>query len=197
MRLPITLAAALVACTATASAQEPLTLGVKAGLSFSTVNIDEDDEDVGNLSTRTGLVVGLFGSLPVTPRIAVQPEVLYIQKGTKFDDEDATLNIDYLEIPVLAEVRLTEGTARVSLMLGPSFGFRTRARLDLDEEESEDFADLIKAADVGLVTGVSVTSGQLVIDGRYTWGLTNIAEEVLEITARNRALSITVGWRFR
>lgn len=200
MKLPIALAAALAVCAATASAQEPVTLGVKAGLNFSTINIDEEVEFF-EASTRTGLVVGLFASAPLTPRIALQPEVLYSQKGAKFDDADATLNLDYLEIPVLADIRLTEGPARVSFMVGPSFAFRSRARLDVgegEEEESEDFADQIESVDVGLVTGVAVTSGQFVVDGRYTWGLSNVGkEDALEEDSRNRTLSITVGWRFR
>jgi hypothetical protein len=50
--------------------------------------------------------------------------------------------------------------------------------------------------DIGLVAGLAVTSGRFVIDGRYTRGLTGVATEEAD-RATNRALSATLGWRFR
>ena len=50
--------------------------------------------------------------------------------------------------------------------------------------------------DVGLVAGVTADVGRLVLDGRYTWGLTNIEKEATAEKTRNRVISLTLGLRF-
>jgi outer membrane immunogenic protein len=193
VKLALVLTASLIAWVATASAQDTPAIGVKVGVTITTLSFDDDGPET---STRTGLVAGLFASVPVTARLAIQPEFLYSRKGTKLgNNAEATLTIDYFEIPVLADVRLTSGPARVSLVLGPSFGVRSRARLTVGGE-SVDFADELERVDVGLVAGLAVTSGRFLIDGRYTHGLKGVASDD-DDRATNRALSLTLGWRFR
>jgi opacity protein-like surface antigen len=193
VKLALVLTASLVACAATASAQDTSAIGVKAGVNFTTLSFDDDGPET---SWRTGLVAGLFASVPVNARLAIQPEFLYARKGTRLgNNAEATLTIDYFEVPVLADVRLNNGPARVSLVLGPSLGVRSRARLAVGDE-SIDFADVLERVDVGLVAGLAVTSGRFVIDGRYTRGLRRVASDE-DDRATNRALSVTLGWRFR
>jgi opacity protein-like surface antigen len=193
VKLALVLTASLVACAATVSAQDTPAIGVKAGVNFTTLSFDDDGPET---STRTGVVAGLFASLPVNARLAIQPEFLYASKGARLgNNAEVTLTIDYFEVPVLADVRLNSGPARVSLVLGPSFGVRSRARLTVGDE-SVDFADVLERVDVGLVAGLAVTSGRIVIDGRYTHGLKGVASDD-DDRATNRALSVTLGWRFR
>lgn len=175
--------------------QDRPTVGLKAGLSLANVSFDDD---LGETSNRTGLVTGLFASVPVNSRVAFQPELLYAMKGAKIDIEgnEATLKVDYVEVPLLADVRLNAGTTRVSLVAGPSFGFRSRARLEF-AGESADVSEEVRRVDVGLATGIAVTAGRFVLDGHYTWSLRNAASRDVENAGKNRALSITGGWRFR
>jgi hypothetical protein len=50
---------------------------------------------------------------------------------------------------------------------------------------------------VGLVAGAALELGPLVLDGRYTWGLVNIAKDTSDPgTAKNRVFSATIGIRF-
>ena len=46
------------------------------------------------------------------------------------------------------------------------------------------------------MTGVSVDIVHIVLDGRYTWGLTDIAANSGEGKIKNRIASITLGFRF-
>ena len=165
--------------------------GVRFGYNAATLSIDEQDIDP---KTRHGFVVGFFGVVPVNSMFAIQPEFLYSQQGTTIKDgsDEATLKIDYINIPVLARIRLGAASP-AHLLVGPSFGFRTRAESEFDGETT-DFKDELKGNDVGFVTGVEVNAGMFVVDGRYTWGLMNIAKS--DPAAKNRVLSVSAGIRF-
>lgn len=193
------IAAVIVGCAATASAQE-MTAGIKAGYNNTKLWFDEDEVGIDS-RTRAGLVVGLFTSYAVTPRVAFQPEFLYSQKPStlRFDDgQEARVNLDYFEIPLLADFRLNEGTNRVSLMVGPTIGFRTKAEVEFDNQPVPGFdEDDLEKTDVGITAGLALTMNQFVLDGRYTWGLRNINKDKSEPEITNRTLSVTVGWRFR
>ena len=58
-------------------------------------------------------------------------------------------------------------------------------------------SDEVKSTDVGVVGGVAYHIGRLVIDGRYSWGLTDIDDETEDtIHVKNRSFSVLAGWRF-
>ena len=80
---------------------------------------------------------------------------------------------------------------------GPQIGFRSQAKLKTGDEEI-DLKDDVEGIDWGLVTGVSATMRNFVIDARYTWGLSNInALEDDSQKIKNRVFSISVGILFR
>ncbi len=57
--------------------------------------------------------------------------------------------------------------------------------------------DDIEAIDVGLIVGAGVELRRLNLELRYTWGLRSAFQDGdLEGTFTNRALSLTVGFRF-
>jgi hypothetical protein len=167
--------------------------GVRFGYNAATLSTDEQGFDP---KVRSGFVVGLFGVVPVNGMFAVQPEFLYSQQGAKVEDgsDKATLKIDYVQIPVLGRIRLGANSPAF-LLVGPSFGFRTRAEADFGGD-TQSFKDDVKGNDVGLVTGISVYSGMFVVDGRYTWGLMNIDDTGDVSNTKNRVFSVSAGIRF-
>lgn len=168
--------------------------GVRIGVNMATLSVDnEEDFDP---KTRTGLVVGLYGVVPVNDIFAFQPEVLFSQQGAKVEDgsDEATLKLDYVQIPALARVRLGR-TSPAYLLVGPTFGFNTRAESEFNGQ-TEDFKDEVKGNDVGLVTGIAIHAGRAVIDGRYTWGLMNIDDSTDPGNVKSRVFSVSVGFRF-
>ena len=90
-----------------------LSWGFKAGLSLGMNSgvMERDAEFSVSSDYRRGFAGGLFLSLPVTSRFALQQEVLYVQKGSRQDITveildiptvlDVTYDMDYIEIPVL------------------------------------------------------------------------------------------------
>ena len=179
-----------------------LTYGVKGGMTLA--NLSEDDEgDTTTLDSRIGLVAGGFVTWPLGGRLALQPEALFTQKGAKVEQGGGTLTqqLDYLDIPVLVSYRLTGGDARhVSVFGGPAIGLRLRARSRASfggTAIEDDVSDAVKSTDVSIVGGVSYHRGRASLEGRYSWGVTDIDKETSDdVHIRTRGISILAGWRF-
>jgi len=174
-----------------AHAQSP-GVGVKVGLNVANLSTDEEDF---NPKTRTGVVAGLFVVVPINSAVRFQPEFLYSQQGAKVEDgsDSGTIELDYFQVPLLARFRLGSGSP-VGVLVGPSLGFRTRARIKANGE-TQDIKDDTESTDVGLVAGVSFEGGNSVVDVRYTWGLKDIDKDSTS-SAKNRVFSASVGFRF-
>jgi hypothetical protein len=183
-----------------AAAQQGTTFGARVGINFANLSLDDD---AGlDTSSRTAIVLGGFATIPINPRFAFQPELLYSQQGAKvedeFDDDDrGTFKIDYVLVPLLANIGLSSGPNRVSLLVGPQIGFRTSAKAD-DDEEEVDAKDNTESTDFGLVAGIAANISNFVVDARYTHGLSNInAIDESDQTIKNRVFTISVGISFR
>lgn len=199
---------ALLFTTATPTfAQDPMPIGVKAGLNIATLSFDPEDED-DEAESRTGLVLGVTFQKPLRARVGLQVEALYTQKGAKFTDDEfdfeETIRLDYIEIPVLANVTATS-TDRMSVhvLAGPSFAFNVNAKAKSEfegVEEEEDIDDEVKAADVGFIIGAAVRTGQLIFDARYNFGLMNILEDEVideDESVKTRTFTFSVTWLIR
>lgn len=192
MKTTLALAVALLVSAGTATAQT--SLGVKAGINLANLSISTAD-DTFEPENRTGFVAGVFVTIRGGGIFAFQPEVLVSSQGAKFSDgsDSGTAKIDYLQVPLLARI----GPSNVGIVVGPSIGYRIKAKLSgAGLTEDQDFSDQIERMDVGLVAGVTGDIGRLVLDGRYTWGLTNIEKEATADKTKNRVISLTLGLRF-
>ncbi len=185
--------------------------GVKGG--FSLANLAFDPEPTDNpLENKTGVVGGFSMNLRLSRVFSLQPEILYVQKGTKLTiTEEETeisgkLNVDYLEIPLLLSFSFAkEGSSFVpSVFAGPYVGVNTSAKIKatLDgQSETVDFKDSVKDTDIGLAFGVGlgmkIGSGKIVLDVRYDLGLTNVAEGIEEgQSVKNRTWLFMLGYCF-
>lgn len=188
-------------CTATASAQGRA-LGVKGGVNLATQR-NTGEGDGAALQSRIGLVAGAFATLPLFSRLELQPEVLFTSKGASVDLEgvEASLVVDYLEVPALARLsRRGGGKMHYYVAGGPSVGFLLRARTRTKfatATEEVDISDDVNRFDFGVAMGGGVEIGALVIDGRYTLGLQDIDKDKSDaVKTTNRAVSLTVGFKF-
>jgi len=117
-------------------------------------------------------------NLRLSKVFSLQPEILYVQKGTKVtiteEEGEMTgkLNVDYLEIPLLLNFSFAqEGSSFVpSVFAGPYVGVNTSAKIKSSyggESYSEDFKDSVKDTDFGLAFGVGL--GMKVGSGKLFW----------------------------
>jgi len=170
-----------------------ITFGVKGGINIADVSTDAIDfEDL--TSAKTGFVGGAFATFGLGGVFALQPELLYSQKGFEFQDEvfdiDAQLATNYFEIPLLLKAQLGVAMLRPAVYAGPVLSFETSCKaqgseggidisVDCDADD-EGFANR-KTTDVGAVFGANldIMLGPvvLIVDGRYQLGLTNLNDD--------------------
>lgn len=191
--------------SASASSGSGFQIGIKGGWQMATIDIQALGEDEPQES-KGGPIAGVSFRIPIGNLLALQPELLLSSKGSSDpgDGEDS-ITIRYLEVPVLATLRFGAG-ASVSpfVSVGPALALKISAEADGQDEAGVDVDEFVKSNDVGLVVAGGVDFGRLSVEARYTHGLTNIFDvegigevpDDLDITFKNRAFSILVGFRF-
>jgi opacity protein-like surface antigen len=204
MRLGLVTGGFMALMLSSAAQSQAQVIGFKLGGTFSTLQINDGDSDENRLNSFGGggfIRFGLAG-------ISLQPEVLAVTKGSDIDgigDNDVHLNLNYIEVPVLARFSLGSGASMTPyLMAGPAFGFEVGCDVEFDfnnNESSTDCGDSIipdrKSMDIGLagVLGVEFRAGpgSILMEGRYTHGLTNISDsETFEV--KNRSFGLMAGY---
>lgn len=181
-------------------------LGVKAGANFARLSGPDVDQE---WKSRMALVGGAFFTLKLNDLLAIQPEILYSQKGPRWDaplDGVAfvgTVNLEYLEIPVLVKILIPVGAnaaIRPNLFAGPYMGFKMSARLKYAWGSTSDdrTIDQIKSSDFGYVFGGGldfvVGKGKITLDVRYGMSFSTIATDSTE---KNQTISAMVGYSFK
>jgi hypothetical protein len=181
---------------------QPVTGGVKAGVVFADLtNFEAALEDAMSTSMRTGFIGG--GFVTFGEPFAVQAEVLYTQKGTKAEElgVDVEVDIDQIEIPVLARYTFGTGATRGYVFGGPSFDFKVDAKLKASfegEDEEEDIDEDVETFEFAIVVGGGVEFGHFLVEARYSMGLTDLVKdnEDFDESIRNRTFAILGGVRF-
>lgn len=201
VRVPATALGLLLLC-ATSLAAQGVSVGVRAGVSLASLRFEGEASGL-TLDSRIGGVGGLFVTFPLVSWLELQPEVLYAMKGARLDDSGITSQVwlDYVEVPVLVRYsRPGTGAFRYYLIGGPSFGVRVRARTRTDfggATEEIDISDEVERTDLTVIAGGGVEFRALVVDARYSLGLSDIDKDKTDaVTASTRAFAFTVGVKF-
>jgi hypothetical protein len=187
-------------CASQALGQE-VSWGVKGGVNWATLSSDQDPGP--EFKYRIGVIAGGFFTFPIGARLDVQPEVLFSQQGASFDDtglDSIVIKLDYVATPVLVRYKLSSTGRGLVIFGGPSLGFKLTSKVTAKssgQSTSEDIGDDIESVDYGVVFGAGWEAGRLTIDGRYTWGLSNIGKDETDpekIT--HRVIAVMAGIRF-
>jgi hypothetical protein len=200
------------------TAQAQVYLIPKGGITSSNVNFDED---LANQKSNTGFVGGLGLSFPITSDnfVAIQPEILYTQKGFKGDYlgvANRRVNYNYLEVPLLLKVNFGEEAFKAFVNAGPSFGYALGGRWRADNQDmkvkfgtgtnSTDMmyldTDDVNRLDIGLQfgigAGIAAGPGDLTLEARYGIGLTdftNVSGQPDSFNkSKNRVIALMLGY---
>ena len=168
--------------------------GMKVGANLANLS-----GDISNNAMKFGFAGGAFITYKFSPQLGIQPEVLYVMKGTKADEGDGKLKFDYIDIPVLLKYFIpTEGNIKPNIFAGPTVGFLMSAKSEYGDE-SEDVKDYLKSINVAAAFGAGVEivmeSMAVTFDARYTLGVTNINDEG-DGDLKTGDISILVGFSF-
>jgi opacity protein-like surface antigen len=188
------------ALTASAQAEadntedKSVSFGVKGGVNFSSMT----GEDIDNPDSRTSFHVGALVEIPVSDMFSVQAEAMYSGKGFDFeyegtDGDNAELQLDYIDVPVLAKIYVTKG---LSIEAGPQISFLINEELDSNPNSDSGDVDLDSAesVDFGLAGGLSFqTDMGIFATGRYSYGLSEIYKDV---DVHNTNFQIGIGYKF-
>jgi hypothetical protein len=178
--------------------------GFKVGMSISTLT--------GN-GAATGSVNGLTGGAFVRFGMggaAVQPELLYVEKGVSRPGHEVRL--DYVEIPLLLMLPLGRGATVPFVYSGPAVSFEVGCRLSdgadcfentLGDDEEFSGAGIGEGLprrrhDIGAIIGGGVHlplgPGALTFEGRYSFGLSDLRRGGEGEAVRNRSGAVLVSY---
>ncbi|MGV3538229.1 MAG: porin family protein [Rufibacter sp.] len=189
-----------------AEAQAPISLGIKAGVNYSTLTADEDE----GLKYKPGFHIGAYADYAISDMVSIRPELLYTRKGSKFsmnetytetdefgDEETYTFKVDgdmtfqYIELPILARVK----TGGFFFEGGPTFGYLLKSEADMkgsitggifDNYEFDGTTDGTKDSnrfEFGYAAGIGYElSNGLSFTLRYNGGITKINKDSEEET---------------
>ena len=143
---------------------------------------------------RIGLAAGVEAEYQATDIFSVSAGLIYSMQGNKAKEEGVTLTtkLDYINIPILANVYVTKGLA-VKLGVQPAFNVSDKQKLSGGKApfESEDVG--AESFDFSIPVGLSYEYNNVVFDARYNFGVTNIADGG---DSKNSVFQFTLGYKF-
>jgi hypothetical protein len=209
--------------------QIKMTMSVRAGVNVSSYKYDFafiPSRFIDPFSKANLFTIGVPLEINFSRHFALQGELNFIQKGYSYKFEtasgsgflnvrDGTFLVNWLEIPILAKVKLGAGKeVKLSFFFGPSVGYglsgeskstttnqdsgittSISSRIPLDFNK-----DGHSRVDVGLNLGTELDFGAFYLDARYQLGVTNLTSQTTffgsKQTAKSRGFAVTVGYRF-
>ena len=198
-------------CLSGSFAQQRFSAGPRIGLNMSNYWGNAD-----NMSFKPGITAGAFLMYSSLNHFGISADVLYSQRGTKFDDGRTyrfTQHVNYLEIPVVARYFLTlSGNFRPNVFIGPSLGIKLNAKRTngenligstqvINADNTGDFHNL----DLGATGGFQLNWGagprqRFLLDARYTLGLSNVQALPnlwgANNNLNNSVITVTLGYGF-
>jgi hypothetical protein len=213
--LAAALALGLAAERAAARESGLASVGFKAGLALHNFGGEDDDLLFSERAreARRGLAAGAWLEYAVTEKVSLQPELLYVGKGIRYEDTDyeRTLAFDYLDVPLLVKYAAARGQrAKLCFFGGPVVSYLLSASNEVKSPglaDDVDWADMVADLDVGLAVGVGldldVGGRVLTLDLRRTLGLTSWTGADLEealgkdgLRIRNQGWLLAAGFGF-
>ncbi|QIX62093.1 PorT family protein [Hymenobacter sp. BT18] len=209
-------AAALVAgALASSSAQaQSIRLGFKGGANYS--NLSGDLVDENRFQNKWGGHGGVMANISFTDDgfFSVQPEVLYSQKGFKFDESElfglvkyqGTRTYNYIDVPVLLKIN-ADG---FFFEAGPQYSYLLKVKDDTKrsfnggttyaEYSGTEDLDKVNRNEIGYAAGLGYQStAGFLIGVRYNGSLTDFAKDGYTgdadvRNARNSVFQASVGY---
>jgi hypothetical protein len=175
--------------------------GVKGGVNVA--DVAWSDELILETPWAWGAMGGIFMRFQLKA-LSLQTEALVTQLVIDFSAEGADVKNTLLDlqVPVLVAFTIKSGsTMRVRALGGGALDIVLLARENVSGTTAG-IRDAVSPWSASLVAGADVEWGRWVFDGRYIFGLTNLyktfeeAQGFPSLTAKQRAIQGTVGWRF-
>ncbi len=208
-------------CAATFAQRPAISFGATVGGTVSRfTDVDLKAADVLNgestMANRVGLQAGGYLTVPLTRRLAIQPEVTYSQNGATLNvtgstSGSLTFALNYASAAALLRADLGEPNAwRPVLLAGPGFAARIHCEgtlksgstsLSTSCKEFGDATDPFKSSDITAIGGVGL-AGPLMhrvvsLQARYTRGFVTVTKDASSSQSpKNSAFSFLLSFGF-
>lgn len=150
--------------------------------------------DIKDSDPRVGLVAGVEGEYQVSDIFSISAGALYSMQGAKANIGnliDATNRLDYINVPIMANVYVVKGLA-VKLGVQPGFNVSNKLKVNNLDAFDNPFAKA-QSVDFSIPVGISYEYSNFQLDARYNWGLTKVFENGKD---KNSVFQITLGYKF-
>lgn len=161
-----------------------VTIQPKVGLNCSSLTGDGYDY-------KAGFVGGAELEYHATPMLGISAGVLYSMQGANVKNSDTKVKMDYVNIPILANVYVAPGLA---LKAGVQPAFNVNNEFEVEKggaSVSKEFD--AKSFDFSIPVGISYEYQNVCLDARYNFGLTKIADNW---DSKNTLFQLTLGYKF-
>ncbi|MFV1883984.1 MAG: porin family protein [Balneola sp.] len=163
--------------------------GIKGGVNFSNFAQTE----IEDYETKAGFVLGAFLELGIPMfSVSIQPEILYAQFGAGIKDADATVDLNYIQIPVLLKINFDAPGATPNIYFGPYANFLASAEVDGDGGSVE-IDEIIEDSAFGVIIGGGIDLSKVQLGIRISAGITEVFKEDFSDDETNFGVALTVG----
>lgn len=175
-------------------------VGPKVGMTYSTIS-NISDLMGHNTKSRLGYQFGAVGEFGFTSKFSVQTELLFYSRGTKFDDINGGIKMNYIGIPLLAKYTFKVfGLTKVYAMGGTYGDIRTGGEIDWDYA-TQSLPSGFRKYDWGFSFGAGaeypMKKGIWALDIRYNLGVTDLHDDAGDNTkTRSRSFGVALAYKF-
>lgn len=152
--------------------------GVRIGASFSNLDVNVGGQGV-DLGTKTGMTLAGVIGLRVSESVPVFLEsgLYYNGRGAKKDE--AKLNLNYFDIPILIKYGVNvKDQITILPFVGPYFGYAIGGKATIGDIDGNPFRDgMVKHGDMGFKFGAGVEYNMLYLEAGYQAGVANIGKK--------------------
>lgn len=204
-------------------ANDGVKLGLKAGLNVadwhgdavqSVMAMADYTNGAVTREPRTGFHAGLYATLPLGERFAIEPGVLYSEKGTQLRgtasvpgfevlsaNVTATARTAYVDVPILAKAYLTRG---LYFYAGPQASFLVSSKVRVAAgalgftafRQDFDMKDQLRQVDFAAVGGLGYQfDSGFGLSAGYDYGLTSL-DKNNNFNAQNRVIKASLNYSF-
>lgn len=173
------------------SAQEDSKFTLKVGVGLSSLTGSDAEGEKNAFAYK----VGVSYDWTLSDNFSILPGLELVNKGTKVEDIDGTINLFYAQIPVLAAYKFNVGEeAKLVVKAGPYVAYGLfGSDIDYGSGDTENAFDVCERFNAGVMAGISYDFGQFTVGAEYSRGFTKAIEDV---KCYNQAFGVTFGYKF-
>jgi hypothetical protein len=150
--------------------------GIKGGVNLA----HPYGTDKINTGSMIGWHAGIMARFQISDLFGIQPEVMYTQRGVKFDkagfvdaagvtvSEDPEVRMDYIDVPIMFTFNVLDN---IALMVGPQASLMMTIK---DQDKKERDKSGFHTFDIGGAIGAEAKVSMFRVGARYTLGFLDL-----------------------